>query len=207
MMRHGGGPRTRIVCGYLGSGDLIFRPAFRALPPLIHFRPASPAASEWLRASARYALDETGRCTGFAARLPELLLIDCLRQYIRELPPGATGLLAALRDPVLGRALSLLHEAPEQAWTVAALARRVGVSRTVLGERFAAALGTPPMRYLAEFRLQLASHELRSGTATLPEIAAGAGYDSQAAFSRAFKRRMGQPPAAWRRTSRATLRT
>lgn len=201
IRRQGGeGPRTRILCGYLSSGNLLFRPVFRALPPLNHFRPASAAAAEWLCASARYALDEAGLRTGFAARLPELLLIDCLRQYIRKLPPGRSGWLGALRDPVVGRALSLLHQAPAQAWTVAALARRVGVSRTVLGDRFATALGSPPMRYLMDWRLQLASHELRSSDATLPEIAARVGYRSEAAFGRAFKRSVGQSPAGWRRT-------
>jgi transcriptional regulator GlxA family with amidase domain len=119
-----------------------------------------------------------------------LLLVDCLRQYIEGLPATRTGWLAALRDPVVGRALSLLHEAPAERW--------IAVSRTVLGERFAAVLGAPPMRYLTQWRLQLASHLLRSTSATVPEIAGRVGYESEAAFSRAFKRGLGLPPAAWR---------
>jgi transcriptional regulator GlxA family with amidase domain len=99
---------------------------------------------------------------------------------------------------VVGRALSLLHEAPAERWTVVRLARRVAVSRSVLGERFAAVLGVPPMRYLTQWRLQLASHLLRSTSATVPEIAGRVGYESEAAFSRAFKRGLGHPPAAWR---------
>jgi AraC family transcriptional regulator, alkane utilization regulator len=201
VMRLGsGGPPTRILCGYLRCEDLLFHPLLRALPALIHVQPASTPASEWLRASARYALAEAARGGG-SARLPELLLVDCLRQYLQRLPASRTGWLAALREPVVGRALSLLHGAPAEPWTVAQLARRVAVSRSVLGERFAAVLGVPPMRYLAQWRLQLASHLLRSSSATLPSVAKRVGYDSEAAFSRAFKRELGLPPAAWRRRS------
>jgi len=199
LMRHGGGGSpTRILCGYLHCEDLLFHPLLRALPPLIHVQPATAPAAEWLRASARYALAEAGKGGGSSARLPELLLVDCLRQYIERLPATRTGWLAALRDPVVGRALSLLHEAPAERWTVEQLARRVAVSRTVLGERFAAVLGAPPMRYLTQWRLQLAAHRLRSTSATIPEIAGRVGYESEAAFSRAFKRGLGLPPAAWR---------
>jgi AraC family transcriptional regulator, alkane utilization regulator len=194
----GGGTATRIVCGYLHCEDLLFHPLLRALPPLIHVQPTTAPAGEWLRASARYALAEAGRPGGAGARLPELLLVDCLRQHLRRLPGARTGWLAALRDPVVGRALLLLHQAPAERWTVERLARRAAVSRTVLGERFAAVLGEPPMRYLTQWRLQLAAHLLRSTPATLPEIAGQVGYESEAAFSRAFKRGLGAPPAAWR---------
>lgn len=198
VMRHGGGgPATRILCGYLHCEDLLFHPLLRALPPLIHVQPTTATAAEWLRASASYALAEAAK-GGSGARLPELLLVDCLRQYIEGLPIARTGWLAALRDPVVGRALALLHGAPAERWTVARLARRVAVSRSVLGEHFAAVLGTPPMRYLAQWRLQLASHLLRSSGATLAEIASRIGYESEAAFSRAFKRGLGLSPAAWR---------
>jgi AraC-like DNA-binding protein len=198
VMRHeGGGSRTRILCGYLDCQDLLFHPFLRALPPLIHVKPAS-AQADWLRASAHYTVEEAARGGTPSARLPELLLVDCLRQYLERLPSPRTGWLAALRDPVVGRALALLHEAPADRWTVAGLARRVAVSRSVLGERFATVLGEPPMRYLAKWRLQLASHLLRSSTATLPEIAGRVGYESEAAFSRAFKRGLGLPPATWR---------
>jgi AraC-like DNA-binding protein len=204
MRLGGGGPPTRILCGYLHCEDLLFHPLLRALPALIHVQPASTPASEWLRASARYALAEAATGSGGGARLPELLLIDSLRQYLERLPASRTGWLAALREPVVGRALSLLHGAPAEPWTVELLARRVAVSRSVLGERFAAVLGVPPMRYLAQWRLQLASHLLRSSSATLPAIAKRVGYDSEAAFSRAFKRELGLPPATWRRRSPQT---
>jgi AraC family transcriptional regulator, alkane utilization regulator len=177
---------------------LLFHPVLRALPPLIHVQPATRSAAAWLRASARYTVAEKGGPSASSARLPELLLVDCLRQYIHQLPAARTGWLAALRDPLVGRSLSLLHEAPARPWTVDALARRVGASRTVLGERFAAVLGAPPMRYLTQWRLKLASHLLRSTRETMPEIAGRVGYESEAAFSRAFKRTLGHPPAAWR---------
>jgi AraC-like DNA-binding protein len=199
VMRHGGGGTpTRILCGYLHCDDLLFHPLLRALPPLIHVRPATAPAAEWLRASARYAVDGASRGGGHGARLPELLLVDCLRQYLEELPAARVGWLAALREPVVGRALSLLHAAPAEPWTVDRLARRVAASRSVLGARFAAALGVPPMRYLTQWRLQVASYLLRSTSATLAEIAGRVGYESEAAFSRAFKRELGVPPAAWR---------
>jgi AraC-like DNA-binding protein len=199
MMRQGpgSGPSTRVLCGYLHCEDFLFHPLLRALPPLIHFRPTSAPAAEWLRASARYTLAEAAK-GGPGDRLPELLVVDCLRQYIEAQPDVRTGWLAALRDPVLGRALALLHASPAEGWTVTRLARRVGVSRSVLGARFTAVLGAPPMRYLAQWRLQLAAHLLRSTAGTLAEIAGRVGYESEAAFSRAFKRRLGQAPAAWR---------
>jgi AraC-like DNA-binding protein len=205
MMWHGGGSgrATRILCGYLHCEDFLFHPLLRALPPLMHFRPTSEPAADWLRASARYAVAEADR-GGPGARLPELLVVDCLRQYLAAQPHARSGWLAALRDPVMGRALALLHQAPATPWTVTLLARRVGVSRSVLGARFVAALGAPPMHYLAQWRLQLAAHLLRSTAATLSEIAGRIGYESEAAFSRAFKRRLGLPPAAWRAQSGAS---
>jgi AraC-like DNA-binding protein len=206
VVRHGsGGAPTRILCGYLNCHDLLFHPVLKALPKLIHVRPATRYAAAWLSASAHYALEKPSSWnrSGAAAQLPELLLVECLRQYVAGLPPERTGWLAALRDPVVGRALVLLHEAPAESWTVARLARQVAVSRTVLGERFASVLGDPPMRYLAQWRLQLASHLLGTTMETIPEIAARVGYESDAAFSRAFKRGLGVPPASWRMKSRA----
>jgi AraC-like DNA-binding protein len=203
VLQHGGGGETtRVLCGYLECQDLLFHPLLKALPPLIHVRPATPAAAEWLRASARYTAAQAGKGGFTRGRLPELLLVDCLRQYAEELPAARVGWLAAIRDPVVGRALALLHGGPAEPWTVESLARRAGVSRSVLGERFAALLGVPPMRYLMQWRLQLASHLLRSAPAALAEIAGRVGYESEAAFCRAFKREMGVPPAAWREGGR-----
>jgi AraC-like DNA-binding protein len=207
VVRHGnGGEATRILCGYLNCQDLLFHPVLKALPKLVHVRPATRSAAAWLSATAHYALEKTSSWNPSAAgaQLPEFLLVECLRQYVAALPPERTGWLAALRDPVVGCALVLLHGAPAESWTVARLAREVGTSRSVLGDRFAAMLGEPPMRYLAQWRLQVASHLLGTTAETIPEIAARVGYESDAAFSRAFKRGLGAPPASWRTKARAT---
>lgn len=199
VLRHGGGgASTRVLCGYLHCEDLLFHPVLRALPPLVPIRPATAAAADWLRASALYTAAQVGLGGAAPARLPELLLVDCLRQCVETLPASRLGWLAAARDPLVGRALALLHGAPADPWSVEALARRVAASRTVLAERFVSLLGVPPMRYLTQWRLQLAAHLLRGAPATLPEIAGKVGYVSEAAFCRAFKREMGIPPATWR---------
>ncbi|HWP13796.1 MAG TPA: AraC family transcriptional regulator, partial [Ramlibacter sp.] len=161
----GGGGATRILCGYLHCDDLLFNPLLGALPRLIHVRPSSRQAAQWREASLRYVVeqaDQAGpRAAELLARLPELVLVDCLQQYARELPPGQSGWLGALRDPVLGRALTQLHARPAEPWTVSRLAQRVAVSRSVLAERFVQALGVAPMRYLTQWRMQLAANLLR----------------------------------------------
>ena len=124
--------------------------------------------------------------------------MDCLRQYAEGLPAQQTGWLAALRDPILGRAIMLLHAQPATAWTVDRLARSVAVSRSVLADRFVQALGVAPMHYLTQWRLQLAANLLRDQPQLgMAAIAERVGYESEAAFSRAFKRHLGVSPAAW----------
>ncbi len=198
----GGGERTRLLCGYLRCEDLLFHPLLEALPHLMHVRPPTAAAAEWLLASVRYAVDEAERgppgATGLLSRLPELLFVDCLRQYAETLPPHQNGWLAALGDPVVGRALVLLHAEPRGQWTVERLAREAAASRSVLAERFTRMLGRSPMRYLAGWRVQLAAHLLRTTALGMGEIADRVGYASEAAFGRAFKRHLGAPPAAYR---------
>jgi AraC family transcriptional regulator, alkane utilization regulator len=196
----GGGEPTRILCGYLHCEDLLFNPVLRALPRLIHVRPTSAPAAQWREASLRYCVEQAGRESGDAvlARLPELVLVDCLRQYAESLPAHEKGWLAALKDPVLARSLVLLHGQPAESWTVSALAQRVAVSRSVLAERFVQALGVSPMRYLMHWRLQLAADLLRSSSIGLGQLAGRVGYESEAAFSRAFKRHLGVSPASWR---------
>jgi AraC-like DNA-binding protein len=193
----GGGAPTRVMCGYLHCEDLLFNPVLRALPRLIHLRASPGPAAEWRQASLRYVLENAGE-NALLHRLPELVLVDCLRQYAESLPESEAGWLAALRDPVLAKALVLLHAQPEQPWTVTQLARRAAVSRSVLAGRFREALGVSPMRYLTQWRLQLAADMLRRGNPGVAALAARVGYDSEAAFSRAFKRHLGASPAAWR---------
>ncbi len=193
----GGGAATRVLCGYLDCEDLLFNSVLRALPRLIHLRAKPGPAAEWREASLRYVL-EHGQDKSPLQRLPELVLVDCLRQYAEALPEGETGWLAALRDPLLAKALVLLHAQPEHAWTVEGLARRAAASRSVLAERFAKKLGMTPMRYLAQWRLQLAADLLRTTSMSVAALAARVGYEAEAAFSRAFKRHLGTSPAAWR---------
>lgn len=203
VVRHGGrGRPAQILCGYLQCDDLLFSPILRGLPGLIVVRPGSSQAAEWRQASIRYALDARARSDGgddaLLARLPELVFLDCLRQYVEGLPADGIGWLAALRDPVVAEALVLIHAEPAAPWTVTDLARRVAVSRSVLADRFRQAMGVSPMRYLTQWRLQIASDLLRDTSLGVGALAGRVGYDSEAAFSRAFKRHVGVAPAVWR---------
>jgi len=195
----GDGENTRMVCGYLRGDAVLFDPVLRALPPLFVVRPTGPAAA-WVTASVEYAMQATQLApSGMNQRLPELLFTEVLGIYLKESGDlQLTGWLAALRDPVVGPALSVLHTRPAHDWTVAELAHTVATSKTVLIDRFNLLLGRPPIRYLTEWRLNLASGLLRTTESGITEIAGRVGYTSEEAFSRAFKRALGQSPAYWR---------
>ncbi len=203
VVRHGGGgARTDLVCGYLYSEDPLFDPALRALPPAFVVRPPSGAAAGWVQASIAYALEEdaplhAGR-SPLATRLPELVLIEVLRLHLANAPAADHGWLAALGDPVLAPALSLMHGAPEHKWTVAELAARVAVSRSLLDERFRIVLGRSPIRYLTEWRMHLAEELLATTELSVTDVTRRVGYRSEEAFSRAFKRAHGTSPTPWR---------
>jgi AraC-like DNA-binding protein len=203
-IREGGGRRSAVdvVCGFLGCDVVPYNPVLAALPALIHLRsPASPAEDR-LSHLLEFALAES--CENRAGRdcvllrISELMFVEMLRRYLAALPPEQTGWLAGLRDPVVGRALALLHEQPAHPWTLAALARAAGLSRSVLAERFTHFVGQPPMQYLARWRMQRAAGLLADGAPKVAAVAFDVGYDSEAAFSRAFKKAVGVPPAAWR---------
>ena len=195
----GDGENTRMVCGYLRGDAVLFDPVLRALPPLFVVRPTGPAAA-WVTASVEYAMQATQLApSGMNQRLPELLFTEVLGIYLKESGDlELTGWLAALRDPVVGPALSVLHTRPAHDWTVTELAHTVATSKTVLIDRFNLLLGRPPIRYLTEWRLNLASGLLRTTESGITEIAGRVGYTSEEAFSRAFKRALGQSPAYWR---------
>jgi AraC-like DNA-binding protein len=204
-LRYGGeGNSTRVVCGYLRGDAVLFDPVLRALPSLFVVRPPDGPAAEWVHACVEYALHATQSVfvappTGMSQRLPELLFTEVLRQYLAENADAElTGWLAALRDPVVGPALALLHADPARDWTVGELAMAVAASKTVLADRFLELLGRPPIRYLTEWRINLASGLLRTTDLSVSEIAAKVGYSSDEAFSRAFKRALGKAPAHWR---------
>jgi AraC-like DNA-binding protein len=188
--------QTRFVCGFLGCDPRPFDPLLRALPPMLTLR----GASGRLRHLVDLALAEVDGAGGASVRerLSESMFIETVRQHLATLEPNQAGWLAGLQDPVVGRALALLHGRPAESWTVVSLAKEIGVSRSVLADRFTKLVGQPPRQYLTGWRMQAAAHLLSGGTAKVSEVASEVGYDSEAAFSRAFKKATGAAPAAWR---------
>jgi AraC-like DNA-binding protein len=209
--RGGGGPdRARIVCCFLGCDERPFNPLLAALPRTIHLSGGGQeAGGGWLATLLNIAVRESGTTRAgrdnILARMSELMFVEAIRRHLEALPAAGAGWLAGLRDPVVGQALAALHGDPTAAWTVESLARAVGASRSVLADRFAEMVGQPPMQYLALWRMQLASRRLLDGE-PVAGVAAAVGYESEAAFSRAFKKLVGTAPATWRRarTARAT---
>lgn len=199
-----GAAHTVLVCGFLGCDLRPFNPLIGALPRLLHL--PSSGAQEWaVQCMRQAAAESTRRLPGGDAmleRLSEMLFIDAMRRYVGTLPEGSRGWLAGLRDRFVGRALALLHAAPAEPWTVEELGRQVGLSRSALHERFAALIGQTPMQYLAHWRIQTGAALLRDTAGTVTTVAQQVGYESEAAFARAFKRLVGLPPAAWRRRAK-----
>jgi AraC-like DNA-binding protein len=204
----GGGDVTKFVCGYMSCDPQLSRVFLAGLPAIFKVSIRDDAAGQWLENSIRFSVEEAdaSRAGGEAvlAKLSEVLFVETLRRYITELPPEQTGWLAGVRDPEIGRALALLHRKPAQPWTIADLAREVGLSRSVLAERFRHYLGEPPMSYLTRWRLQLGAQLLKSSSRSVAEIAAEVGYESEAAFNRAFKREYRLPPARFRNEVRGS---
>lgn len=192
-----------LLCGFLGCDTGPFNPLLAALPRIIHAPASAMDDLDWTWHFARLAAAESQakRPGGEAVleRMSEMMFVDVIRRHLDCLPEHQTGWLAGLNDRYVGRALGLLHERPADAWTLDTLSRRVGLSRSALNERFLQFLGQPPMRYLANWRMQLASRRLIDGKVKLAAVALEVGYDSEAAFSRAFKRTAGLSPAEWRR--------
>jgi AraC-like DNA-binding protein len=197
-----GGPRTDLVCGYLASDDILFDARLRALPPLFVVSPPEGSARQWVRASIDYALQQTSPApTGGLegpTQLPELLVREVLKLHLATAPAVESGWLRALRDPVLRPALAAIHGSPERKWTVALLAQEAHVSVSMLDERFRDALGLAPIRYLTGWRMHAAADLLRSTTLSVAAISRRVGYDSEEAFSRAFKRTHGTSPSGYR---------
>lgn len=199
----GGGERSRFVCGYLACDARLCRPLLGALPRLLTVSLATDPGAAWLINTVHHAVVESGQPRAgtevVLARLSELLFIEALRRYVDRLEEGERGWLAGLRDRHVGRALALLHASPARHWTVDELGREVGLSRSALAERFTILIGEPPMQYLTRWRLALAARALTEEAEPVARVAAGVGYESEAAFNRAFKREFGMPPASWRR--------
>lgn len=198
------GPRvTSFVCGFLGCDRRPFNPLLGALPRRMHMRGMS---SPWLDGFTRQLTEESrlGRAgaDSVLTRLAELMFIDVLRRYLEDLPPGQTGWLAGLHDEVVGRVLTLLHGCPGHPWTLPDLAREAASSRSNVAKRFTLLVGQPPMQYLTQWRMQVAANLLAQSAAKVATIGVEVGYDSEAAFSRAFKKATGLAPGAWRAVRR-----
>jgi AraC-like DNA-binding protein len=219
--------RSRFICGYL-SCDQRFEPLAQALPTMLVVRQRDdyqgieaidsdgrcptvmpPVSGTWLGTTLKFTVNEArnGR-PGNAAmlgRLTELMFVEVVREYMQQLPAGHRGWLAGLMDAHVGKALRLLHAQPMKNWTVDELAHEAAVSRSVLAQRFTELVGESPMRYLTRWRMQTAKQMLREGGQSVQRIATRVGYESPAAFNRAFRRSAGAPPAQWRKTARRAL--
>jgi AraC-like DNA-binding protein len=209
MQAGGGGDVARFVCGFMVCDPLLCGPIFRSLPPIFKVNLRTDNAGQWLENLLLHLVEEatSGRVGSEAvlAKMSEALFVDTLRRYLAGLPKQEVGWLAAARDPVIGRSLMLLHSRTSHPWTIAELAKEVGSSRSALVERFTRYLSEPPMAYLIRWRLQLAARALGSTSRGVADIAEEVGYESEAAFNRAFKREFGSPPARYRREQRARI--
>jgi AraC-like DNA-binding protein len=194
-----------VVCGFLGCDLRPFNPLIAALPRLMHLRATEDDA--WIAGFTQQAVAEShARRPGgeaMLARMSEMMFVNAVRRYADHLPAHSGGWLAGLRDRFVGRALALMHEQPAKDWTIDELGRQVGLSRSALHEHFVQFIGVAPMQYLAQWRMQAAARLLLETRATVAAIALDVGYESEAAFARAFKRQVGKPPAAWRRAREA----
>jgi len=203
----GGGEPSRFICGFLSCDPQMSHAFLGGLPPILKVSIRNDDSGQWLENSLKFSVTEAanGRegAGAMLAKLSEVVFAETLRRYMRALPPEQTGWMAGARDPEVGRALTLLHHRHAEPWTVASLAQEVGLSRTVLAERFRHFLGEPPMAYLTRWRLRLGARSLTSTSRGVAEIAMDVGYESEASFNRAFKREYGVPPARYRREQKA----
>jgi len=203
----GGGPATRLVCGYLACDRRLAGTLLAGLPTLLRVNVRGSNAGMWLEASVRYALAEARSPrpggAGVLAKLAEVLFIEVLRLYVNQQSEGRIGWLAAIGDRIVGAALNQLHARPAHAWTLDELATEAHTSRSVLAERFQHLVGSSPMQYLTQWRMLLAANLLTRSNAPLARIAEDVGYQTDTAFSRAFRREFGAPPATWRRSQSA----
>jgi AraC-like DNA-binding protein len=194
----GSGAAVHLVCGFIGCDATPFNPLLATLPRMIHVRGGGGLLEPLIRAAVTESSERRSGGEAVLARLSELLFVEIVRRHIATLPPEQTGWLAGLRDDFVGRALARLHDRPAHDWSLDELAASVGLSRSALAERFMHFVGVPPIQYLARWRMQLAASLLAGGAASVAEAARAVGYGSEAAFSRAFKKLIGVPPAAWR---------
>jgi AraC-like DNA-binding protein len=200
----GGASSVRLVCGYLACDARPYNPLLENLPPVIKAGDPRNTGEDLIAQFVRFAVleaaDKHAGSESVLTKLSELMFIDVVRRYLENLPAEHAGWLAGLRDPLVGKALSLMHAKPTHNWTLEELAKQAGLSRSVLAERFTHFVGIPPMQYLAKWRMQIAAELLTGGNANVATIAGQVGYASEAAFSRAFKKLIGVAPSVWRRS-------
>jgi AraC-like DNA-binding protein len=198
----GNGPRTAIFCGYMGT-TTPDNTLLQSLPPMLVIG-ADAAKGDWIVKSIEFAASGIGvHSPEMVGKLAEGLFAEAIRRYIRSLPENERGWLAGLRDPLVGKALALIHGRYAEAWTLELLAKEAGASKTVLAERFRALIGQPPMQYCAQWRMRAAAAMLRRQRENACSVAYAVGFNSEAAFNRAFKREYGMPPGAWAREAQA----
>jgi AraC-like DNA-binding protein len=206
----GGGEQTRFVCGYFACEAGLIRPVLAGLPRVVRVHIRNDRAGEWLEKSIVHALERASAAAPgsdvILARLAEVLFAEVLQRWVSQLPQGRTGWLAGAGDATVGKSLAALHRNPAYAWTLDELATRAGVSRSALTERFAKYIGQSPMAYLADWRLELGGEALRTTSRSVMQVAGDVGYESEAAFNRAFKKKFGEPPAQYRRSFREQRR-
>jgi len=201
----GGARRASVVCGFLGCDQAPFNPLISTLPRLLVVRGVkrqngTPAdrLDRLIDVTLAEAQENQPGSASVRLRLSELIFVETIRRYLGTMPDGQTGWLAGLKDAIVGRAIALMHESPSRTWTLPSLAKEAGTSRSALADRFTKLVGRSPMAYLAKWRMQLAAQMLADGVSKVSAVALEVGYDSEAAFSRAFKRAAGVAPAAWR---------
>jgi AraC-like DNA-binding protein len=197
-----------MVCGFLGHAGGEHTPLISLLPAYLKLNFSNGGRAEWIKSTFQYAADEVdaGRpgTRVVLTKLSELLFGEAIRQYAESCSDERSGWIAALRDPYVAKILVTLHANIARPWTVNELAREVGLSRSAVADRFVRSIGMAPIRYLSHWRMQVAAQKLGSGRESLAQIADAVGYDSEAAFSRAFKNAFGSAPATWRRLCCAT---
>jgi AraC family transcriptional regulator, alkane utilization regulator len=206
IVHGGGGDRTRFICGYVACDSRLCRPLIGALPRMLRVPLGDRGSASWMVKTLQHAAEESraprAGTDAVLTKLSELLFVEALRCYLETVPEQERSWLAGLRDPHVSRVLGLMHAEPARQWTVNDLGREAGLSRSALAERFGLLIGEPPMQYLTRWRLALGARVLQEGSEPVLHVAQRVGYESEAAFNRAFKREFGMPPATWRRNRR-----
>ncbi|GIG19748.1 AraC family transcriptional regulator [Cellulomonas chitinilytica] len=207
LRHHGPGPRTELVCGVLGVDGPASRPLLELLPPVVHIDRSAPDAPSWIDSTLTLMADELRRARpggeAVTTRLADILVIQAVRAWL-DAQESRTGWLGALRDPQVGAAIAAVHRDPGRPWTVEALARQAAMSRSSFAARFTQVVGEPAMRYVTRWRMHVAADRLAHGGATVREVAAELGYESEAAFSHAYTRTVGVRPGRTRRSGPGT---